>query len=47
MIYAVKLAKRFVTAKAWEGFVIRPWGPLGAANTDEEIAEYVRTYAAT
>ena len=47
MIYAVKLAKRFLTAKAWEGFVTIPWGPLDSANTDEKIAEYIRANAAT
>ena len=45
LIYAVKLIKRFVTANAWKGFVISPWGPLGSAlNTDEEIVNYIRTY---
>ena len=47
MVYAIKLVKRFATAKAWKGFVIRPWGPLDMANTDEEIVEYIRTYSAT
>jgi hypothetical protein len=48
MIYAVKLIKRFVTANAWKGFIISPWGPLGSAlNTDEEIVKYIRAYAGT
>jgi hypothetical protein len=48
MIYAVKLIKRFVTANAWKGFIISPWGPLGSAlDTDEEIDGYIRAYAAT
>ena len=46
-VTAVKEAKRFVTAKAWEGFVIAPWDPLASANTDEAIAQYVRKYAST
>ena len=47
MVAAIKEAKRFVTAKAWEGFVIAPWEPLASASTDEEIAQYVRDYAST
>jgi hypothetical protein len=47
MIYAVRISKRFFAANAWKGFVISPWGPLASANTDEEIAQYIRTYAGT
>ena len=47
MVSDVKLVKRFVTANAWKGFIISSWGPLGSANTDEEIAEYIRTYASS
>jgi len=47
MVYAVKLIKRFVTANAWKGFIISPWGPLGLSNTDKEIVEYIRAYAGT
>ena len=47
MVAAIKEAKRFVTAKAWEGFVIAPWEPLASASTDEEIVQYVRDYAST
>ena len=45
MVTAIKEAKRFVTAKAWEGYVIAPWEPLASANTDEEIAQYTKKYA--
>ena len=45
MVAAVKVAKRFVTAQAWEGFVSAPWEELASANTDEEIAQYARNYA--
>ena len=45
MVAAIKLAKRFTTARAWEGFIGTPWGPLGSANTDEEIAQYARNYS--
>jgi len=47
MVVAVKLVKRFITARAWDGFVGTPWGPLGSANTDEEIAQYARNYSST
>ena len=45
MVAAVKEAKRFVTAEAWEGYIIAPWEPLASATTDEEIVQYVRKYA--
>ena len=45
IVAAVKLAKRFTTARAWEGFIGTPWEPLGYANTDEEIAQYARNHS--
>ena len=45
LVSAIKLAKRFATARAWEGFIETPWEPLGAANTDEEIAQYARDHS--
>ena len=47
MVTGVKLAKRFATAKSWQGFIGAPWEPLGSANTDDEVAQYVRKYATT
>jgi len=47
VVAAVKLARRFISAQAWKGFVIAPWEPLASANTDEEIVQYVRTYGST
>ena len=47
MVAAIKLARRFTTARAWEGFIDTPWEPLGSANTDEEIAEYARNHSST
>ena len=47
MVAAIKGAKRFATAKAWEGYIIAPWEPLASANTDEEIAQYARKYSST
>jgi len=45
VVAAVKLAKRFVTAQAWKGFVSTPWEPLASANTDEEIVQYIRDHS--
>ena len=45
VVAAVKLAKRFVTAQAWKGFIGTPWEPLASANTDEEIVQYVRDHS--
>ena len=45
MVAAIKLAKRFVTAQAWQGFIDTPWEPLASAITDEEITKYARNYA--
>jgi len=45
MVAAVKVAKRFIAARAWQGFVSTPWEPLASANTDEEITQYVRDYS--
>ena len=45
IVTAVKAAKRFMTARAWRGFVVAPWDPLASAHTDEEITQYVRDHA--
>jgi len=45
VVAAVKLAKRFVTAQAWKGFVSTPWEPLASANTDEKIVQYIRDHS--
>ena len=45
VVAAVKLAKRFVTAQAWKGFVSTPWEPLASANTDEEIVQYIKDHS--
>jgi len=44
MVAAIKLAKRFVTAQALQGFVGAPWIPV---NTDEEIIQYARDHSST
>ena len=47
MVVAIKLAKRFTTARAWQGFIGPAWGPLDSANTDEEIVQYARDHSST
>ena len=47
IVAAIKLARRFTTAQAWQGFVGTPWEPLASANTDEEIVQYARNYSST
>lgn len=43
----MKALKRFVAAKAWDDYIIAPFGDLAGANTDEEIEAYVRNNAGT
>lgn len=43
----MKAIKRFVAAKAWNGYVIAPVGALANANTDAQIEAYVRANGAT
>jgi choline dehydrogenase-like flavoprotein len=47
MVEAVKTAKRFLSGEAWKGYVLEPYGQLATANTDEEIAKYVRDTSST
>jgi hypothetical protein len=42
LVESVKAAKRFVAAKAWDGYVISAFGELGKATTDDQIKAYVR-----
>ncbi|THH10137.1 hypothetical protein EW146_g8464 [Bondarzewia mesenterica] len=44
---AIKAAKRVVSAPAWKNYVIKPFGPLATAETDEEIEAYARSHTAT
>ncbi|PBL00309.1 pyranose dehydrogenase [Armillaria gallica] len=47
MMEAVKSAKRFLSASAWEGYVLEAYGGLVNATTDEALEEYVRGNAGT
>lgn len=41
------MAQRFVAAKAWDGFIMEPYGAYANATTDEAIEEYLRNTALT
>jgi choline dehydrogenase-like flavoprotein len=43
---SVKAAKRFVSASAWDDYVIGPYGSA-AGTTDEEIDAHIRNLAST
>ncbi|KIP06821.1 hypothetical protein PHLGIDRAFT_128071 [Phlebiopsis gigantea 11061_1 CR5-6] len=42
MLYAIKAARRFAETAPWDGFVIERFGPVGTAETDEEIMAAAR-----
>jgi len=46
-IEGVKLAQKFVSAKAWDGFILEPFGDYANVITDEEIEAYLRLTALT
>ena len=45
IVAALKAAQRFVTAKAWQGFVLGAWEQPTAASTDEEFIQYARNHS--
>lgn len=47
MVEAVKAAKRFISAKAWTGYIQGAFGELATANTDAQLEQYVKNNAAT
>ncbi|KAK0233886.1 pyranose dehydrogenase [Armillaria fumosa] len=47
MVEAVKSVKRFLSALAWEGYVLEAYGDLVNATTDEALKEYVRENVGT
>jgi len=47
MVESVKAARRFLAAKAWNGYVLAPFGDLATANTDAQLEAYVRKHAGT
>ncbi|KAI0064427.1 alcohol oxidase [Artomyces pyxidatus] len=47
MVQAIKAGKQFMTASAFNGFILEPYGDFAAAVTDAEIEAYARTYSTT
>ena len=47
IIAALKAAQRFLTAKAWEGFVLGAWEQPTSTSTDEEFVQYARNLSST
>ena len=39
---AVKAGRTFVSAPAWEGYILREFGALAEAQTDEELDAFIR-----
>jgi hypothetical protein len=47
MVYAVKLANKFLSGKAWKGFINGRYGDqFAAAKTDAQLLQYVRDKSA-
>ncbi|KAG6865276.1 hypothetical protein C0991_003736, partial [Blastosporella zonata] len=44
---AVKSARKFLDAPAWEGYVLRPFGMLANATTDVLLDSYIRSSTGT
>ena len=47
MLHAVRDARRFAASPPWAGFVARPFGAVGTAETDAELAAAVRANSIT
>ncbi|KAJ3500901.1 hypothetical protein NLJ89_g9581 [Agrocybe chaxingu] len=47
IVQSMKDAQKFVSAPAWDGFVVAPFGDLAQATTDELKAAYAKKYATT
>ncbi|EIM86310.1 uncharacterized protein STEHIDRAFT_131881 [Stereum hirsutum FP-91666 SS1] len=45
MIHAIKVARRFMAAPAWDGWILGEVGAFKEAKTDIEIEEYARNNA--
>ncbi|KAF8582565.1 GMC oxidoreductase [Ramaria rubella] len=44
---AIRSAQRFLTAPAWKGYVLQPFGALANATTDDELDDYIRQNGGT
>lgn len=47
MIEAIESARRFMAARAWDGWILDEVPPFKQAKTDEEIEAYVRSTSST
>ncbi|KAF9458550.1 aryl-alcohol-oxidase from pleurotus Eryingii [Collybia nuda] len=47
MRHAARSAQRFVSARAWEGYILAPFGDLANATTDAELDAYIRANTAS
>ena len=47
VIEAVKALKRFLSAKAWRGYIEQPFGDTALLTTDAEIEAYARKWSIT
>lgn len=47
IVESIKKARAFLAAKAWNGYILAPYGDYAKANTDAEIETYARQYATT
>jgi choline dehydrogenase-like flavoprotein len=44
---AIKMARKFVTARAWRGYILEETPDLANATTDSALEEYIRNTAGT
>ena len=47
MTQAVRTSKALLATTPWQGFVGSPFGPLATAQTDQELAAYIRSGVVT
>jgi hypothetical protein len=47
MVAAINSMKQFLSAPAWQDYVLGPWGSLANATTTTELESYVRQNAGT
>ena len=46
-IQAIKAAQTFLSAPAWQDYIVGPYGPTANLTTDAAIQEYIETYGST
>lgn len=43
MLESINAAKRFVSAPAWNGYILQPFGALANATSEADLIDYIRT----